>query len=104
MSWCLPFIDGDDLALTDHVTLYRRQEIGPGEPRLQVQVRVERIHDEVVVMRLPRRGRWTAVNRTAETGDALDRTGDLGGHRRGRIDRNRFGQAFRWRRNAGGQP
>src|SRR5258707_7517941 len=96
MSWCgLPFVNADDLALADDVPVDRGQQLGARQPWLETEVRVERIDDEMIVVRLPRWRRGTAIDGTAESRNALNRTGDLGRHRRRGVDRNPFRQTFR---------
>src|SRR3954470_1264173 len=98
MSWRLPFVNRDELTLSDDVPGDRAQQIGASQARFQPEIRVERVDDEMIMMRLAGRRRRAAIDGAAETGHALDRTADLGWHRRGRIDRDPFGQSFcgRW--------
>src|SRR3954463_10760474 len=100
MSWGgLPFVDADDLALADDVAGDGGEEIGPGQAGLQPEIRVERVDDEMIVMRLAGWRRRTAVDRPPEPRDPLNRTGESGRHRNRRIDRHPLGQPFRVRRN-----
>src|SRR5258708_34203281 len=92
MSWCLPFVDGDDLSLAYDVSVDRGEQIGAREPRLQAEIGVERVDDEVIVMRLARRRRRAAVDRAPETGDPLDPAPGLRRHPPPGLDRGPFPQ------------
>src|SRR5262245_54036982 len=95
----LPLVRRDELTLPDDVSLDRRQQVGARQPRFQIEVRVERVNDEMIVMHLARRRRRAAIDRPTKPRDALDRAADLGRQRRAGFERNVLGKAVRARRN-----
>src|SRR6058998_1140399 len=83
-----PFVSSHELALANHMPLNRSEQIRSRQTGLEIKRRVDRIHDEMIVVRFARRRRRTAVDRSPESGDALNRAGDRARHRRIRLERN----------------
>src|SRR4029079_18857856 len=96
MSW-FSLVRGDQLALADHVSFDRVQQFHAVQPWLQIERRIERVHDEMVVMHSARWRRRTPIDRTAESGHALDGAGNLRWHPRVRRARDDLGAPPRCR-------
>src|SRR5947199_10425098 len=89
-----PFVRGHELTLSNDVTLNGGEQIGSRQAGFEIEVRVERVDNEMIVVHLARRRRGTAPERTAEAGQSLNRAADLGRHRHVRLERNVFRQSL----------
>src|SRR5206468_3451224 len=87
----LSFVRGDKLALADDVSFDRVQQFHAVQPWLQIERRVERIDDEMIVMHFARWRRRTPIDRTPEARHALDGAGNLRRHRHVRLKRHVLG-------------
>src|SRR4030095_14131058 len=98
MSW-FSLVRRDKLALADDVSRDRLQQFHAVQPWLQIERRVERIDDEMIVMDFAQWRRRTSIERTPEARHTLDGAGNFRRHRHVRLERHVLRQPLRRRRN-----